>query len=103
MPFGLCNAPATFMRLMYDICHPQPGRVRPALQRLGCARVVQTSLLEDGSDALKYSLRSKAATKGSSSSEEWARRAHNLLSNRLWNMACKAFNQAGDLVSLDCV
>ena len=52
------------------------------------------SLLEDGADAAKFGLTQKAT----SSRHEWAKRARNLMGNRNYAMARKAFLQAEDQV-----
>lgn len=54
------------------------------------------SLLEDGQDAVRYGLTQQAT----SSRAEWAKRARNLLDNRNYAMARKAFGQAADPVGL---
>ncbi|GIL57207.1 hypothetical protein Vafri_12407, partial [Volvox africanus] len=64
------------------------------LQSLGIARTVHRSLLEDGRDAVRYGLTQQAT----SSRAEWAKRARNLLDNRNYLMARKAFVQAADMV-----
>ncbi|KAG2432292.1 hypothetical protein HYH02_013015 [Chlamydomonas schloesseri] len=64
------------------------------LQSLGMARTVHKSLLEDGADAAKFGLTQKAT----SSRHEWAKRARNLMGNRNYAMARKAFLQAEDQV-----
>ncbi|EFJ46513.1 hypothetical protein VOLCADRAFT_118102 [Volvox carteri f. nagariensis] len=64
------------------------------LQSLGIARTVHRSLLEDGRDAVRYGLTQQAT----SSRAEWAKRARNLLDNRNYLMAKKAFVQAADMV-----
>ncbi|GLI67621.1 hypothetical protein VaNZ11_011868, partial [Volvox africanus] len=64
------------------------------LQSLGIARAVHRTLLEDGQDAVWYGLTQQAT----SSRAEWAKRARNLLDNRHYLMARKAFVQAADMV-----
>jgi hypothetical protein len=65
-----------------------------APQSLGMARVVRTSLREDARDAGRFGLSASTA----SSRADWAKRASNMLANKVYAMARKAFLQAKDAV-----
>ena len=57
------------------------------------------SLMSDGADAVKYGLSQRAT----SSREEWAKRARNLLTNQNFAMAAKAFTQVTSRSSVSCI